>query len=115
MDNQEKTVNLLVAEDDGDDFFLIQKVFEECCPNINLIWVKDGEELMEYLSNKKYRELGGDKFPVILLDLNMPKKDGRQALEEIKNSDEHCVIPVVVFTTSNAAGDMRRVYQLGAA
>lgn len=114
-ENEPKTFNLLVAEDDKDDFYLIQKAFQEHCPEINLIWLKDGEELTDYLTKGQHRSLGGKYFPILLLDLNLPKKDGRQALEEIKNDPVLCVIPVVVFTTSNAPEDLRKVYRLGAA
>ncbi len=114
MKNKKK-INLIVAEDDDDDFFMLQKVFGEKCPHLTLVRFKDGEELTEYLFKKKYRDLKGDRSPVILLDLNMPRKDGRGALQEIKNDPTLRVIPVIVFTTSNAETDMVRVYELGAA
>src|SRR4051812_11315324 len=100
MEGGRPRINLLVAEDDPDQFFLIKKVFGEICPEINLVWVRDGQELMDYLARQEYKKLAGNRFPVILLDLNMPRKDGREALEEIKNDSALCVIPVVVFTTS---------------
>src|ERR1044071_2101722 len=113
MSENKKILNLLVAEDDKDDFFLIKKAFDEHCSGLNLIWVKDGEELTDYLQKGRHKNLEGEHFPIILLDLNLPKKDGRQALEEIKNDPILCVIPVLVFTTSNAPDDLRRVYRLG--
>jgi len=115
MDKGKKEINIIVAEDDSDDFYLIKKVLGEFFPELHTTWVKDGEELTDFLLQGRHKKYGGDHLPVILLDLNMPRKDGRQALEEIKANAELCLIPVIVFTTSDAPADARNVYKLGAA
>ncbi len=112
-----KKINVLIAEDDGDDFFLIRKAMEDHCPDVNLTWVKDGEELMDYLRQGPGEGESDLSHPVpaaVILDLNMPRKDGRQALEEMKQAPALCTLPVIVFTTSNSREDMSRVYRLGA-
>jgi CheY-like chemotaxis protein len=80
-----------------------------------LRFVENGAELMDYLHHRnRFREPGSSPRPnLILLDLNMPKKDGREALREIKADAELKRIPVVVFTTSGADSDIARVYELG--
>lgn len=109
-------MNLLIAEDDEDDFLLTKDVLAECCPHIQLYWVKDGEELMDFLLHRG-AFAGGKNAPrpaIILLDLNMPKKDGREALKEIKNTPGLRAIPVVALTTSNAETDVQTMYEFGA-
>jgi len=106
---------ILMADDDDDDYLLTKKALQESKLVNTLCRVKDGEELLDYL---KYRgEYAGNQAcgrpGVILLDLNMPKKDGREALKEIKSDDDLKDIPVVVFTTSKAEEDIYKSYQLG--
>ncbi len=98
---------ILMADDDDDDFLLAQKALKQSKLLNTLHRVKDGEELLEYLRNE-------DRRPgVVLLDLNMPRKDGREALKEIKSDPNLCDIPVIVFTTSKAEEDIFKSYQLG--
>jgi CheY-like chemotaxis protein len=104
--NNEDARRLLVAEDDEDDFALLKDAFAETDPSANVEWVKDGEELLHYLDNEKHPDL-------VLLDLNMPRKDGREALKEIKSRSDLGHIPVVVLTTSNAVEDVVNAYSLG--
>lgn len=106
---------ILMADDDDDDFLLAEKALKQSKLLNTLYRVKDGEELIEYLHHRgefadktKYTRPG-----VILLDLNMPRKDGREALREIKSDPELNDIPVVVFTTSKAEEDIYRSYKLG--
>lgn len=106
---------ILMADDDDDDFLLTQKALKESKLLNKLCRVKDGEELLDYLyqrgnfsDNAEYSRPG-----VILLDLNMPRKDGREALREIKSDPELRDIPVVVFTTSKAEEDIYKTYKLG--
>jgi len=81
----------------------------------HLTEVKDGEELLDYLKHRGAYENNPDyrRPGVILLDLNMPRKDGRESLKEIKSDPELCDIPVVIFTTSKTEEDIYRSYQLG--
>jgi CheY-like chemotaxis protein len=115
MNRKTHPVVLLVAEDDEDDFLLIRRAMQEARLSNEIKWVKDGEELMDYLYARG--EYGADgKAPcpgMILLDLNMPRKDGREALLEIKADPELRGIPVIVFTTSGAEEDVIRSYGLG--
>jgi len=101
---------ILIAEDDADDRFLLQTAFSENGFSDELHFVPDGVELMRFL--KDHPEERQPNF--ILLDLNMPKKDGREVLGEIKAHPRLKQIPVVIFSTTNNEQEMRRCYQLGA-
>lgn len=114
MTTHKDPITILMADDDDDDYVLTQKALKESKLLNTLIRVKDGEELMDFLLRRK--EYEGKSLPrpgVILLDLNMPRMDGREALKEIKAIPELSNIPVVVFTTSKAEEDIYRSYQLG--
>ncbi len=110
-----KSITILVADDDAEDRMMIRDALEENRLANDVRFVENGEELMEYLSRQgRYRSLETSPKPgLILLDLNMPKKDGREALKEIKNNPELRGIPVVVLTTSKAEEDIYRTYDLG--
>lgn len=112
---EKKGIVILMADDDDDDFLLAQKALKESKLLNQLVRVKDGEELMEYLRREgKYANDESCVRPgVILLDLNMPRKDGREALREIKTDENLSMIPVVVFTTSKAEEDIYKSYKLG--
>ncbi|WP_409479875.1 response regulator [Pseudobdellovibrio sp. HCB154] len=99
-------IPLLIADDDLDDCKMIKEAFEESRLLNTLNFVHDGEQLLKYLSENPSPGL-------ILLDLNMPKKDGREALQEIKNNPQLRHIPIVVLTTSQAEEDIFRTYNLG--
>lgn len=102
---------LLMADDDEDDRMLVADALEECEFGGSLEVVENGEELLEVLRSAAD---GGKAMPdLILLDLNMPRMDGYEALKEIKRSDRLGRIPVVVFTTSDAEEDVRLTYDLG--
>jgi CheY-like chemotaxis protein len=108
------SIVILMADDDDDDFMLTQKALKESKLLNTLIRVKDGEELLDYLLKRgEYVNEEVTRPGVILLDLNMPRKDGREALREIKSNPDLNDIPVVVFTTSKAEEDIYRSYQLG--
>jgi CheY-like chemotaxis protein len=115
MDSFQKNFNIVIAEDDEDDYLLISEAFNEI-ENIGCIhWAKDGEELLNYLNACEESDKAQEKKPnLIILDFNMPKKDGREALEEIKNHPKRKSIPVIVLTTSQATSDIEQAYQLGA-
>jgi CheY-like chemotaxis protein len=115
MSRRKRTIIILIADDDAEDRMLVRDALEENRLTNEVQFVEDGEELIDYLHNRgKFTDK--EKYPtpgLILLDLNMPRKDGREALKEIK-SDEHLrVIPVVVLTTSKAEEDILRTYDLG--
>ncbi|HEX4853642.1 response regulator [Arenimonas sp.] len=109
-------ITILMAEDDADDRLMTREAFQECRLGNPLQFVADGEELMDYLKRRgPYAD--SVRFPMpglILLDLNMPRKDGREALREIKADPELREIPVVVLTTSKAEEDVANSYSAGA-
>lgn len=110
-----KEIIILVADDDPDDRLMIKDSFEETGMRNPVHFVHDGEELLDYLMRRgAYASLTNVRLPgLILLDLNMPKKDGREALKEIKGNPSLRQIPVVIFTTSKAEEDICRSYELG--
>jgi len=107
---------ILMADDDADDRLLTQDAMTDARVINDLHFVTDGEELMEYLYRRgRYADAVSAPRPgLILLDLNMPKKDGREALKEIKADPDLRRIPVVILTTSKAEEDIYRSYDLGA-
>ena len=109
------SLTIIIAEDDPDDRLLLKDAFDESRVSNPLVFVNDGEELMDYLHRRgSYENLPEDVLPgIILLDLNMPKKDGPTALKEIKDSKAFQHIPVVILTTSKADEDIVRTYGLG--
>ena len=107
---------ILMADDDADDRMLTKDALIESRVLNDLRFVEDGEELLDYLKGRG-EHADREKSPrpgLILLDLNMPKKDGREALKEIKADPDLRRIPVVVMTTSKAEEDVYRSYDLGA-
>jgi len=116
MKDERRPITILLADDDEDDRKLAQDALVESRLANDLHTVEDGEELMDYLLRRgKYAALADSPRPgLILLDLNMPKKDGREALREIKADPSLRQIPVVVLTTSKAEEDIYRTYDLGA-
>ena len=106
---------ILIAEDDADDRFLLQTVFAEKGYPDKIEFVENGVELLDFLSKIFEKNGSGGNFPgFILLDLNMPKKDGREVLKEIKEHPVFKKIPVVVFTTTKNENEIKRCYELGA-
>jgi len=110
------SIVVLMAEDDSEDRMLVQEAWEESRGPGKLLFVTDGEDLMDYLlGHGEYSDRVQHPMPdLILLDLNMPKKDGREALRDIKVNADLMRIPVVVLTSSNAEEDVLRSYELGA-
>ncbi|RMG74163.1 MAG: response regulator [Nitrospirae bacterium] len=105
-----------MADDDEDDCLMAKEAFEEAHLANELRFVHDGKELMDYLGRKgKYKDPQSSPRPgLILLDLNMPRMDGREALKRIKADPELRSIPVVILTTSKAEEDILSSYNLGA-
>ena len=115
MNKQGKPITILMADDDADDRRLTKDALEESRLANDLRFVENGEELLEYLRHEgKYKnEVESPRPGLILLDLNMPRKDGRTALKEIKADPDLRQIPVSVLTTSKADEDIFRSYDLG--
>jgi CheY-like chemotaxis protein len=105
-----------MADDDEDDCMLAREALAESQYPSKLYIVKDGEELLNYLYRRGHyaEETTSPRPELILLDLNMPKKDGREVLKEIKANPYLRKIPVVVLTTSKAEEDIYHTYNLGA-
>lgn len=115
MRERRKPITILIADDDPEDRLLVADAFAENRLANDLRFVVDGEDLMDYLYRRgPYLDPSSAPRPgIILLDLNMPKKDGREALKAIKADPRLRCIPVVVLTTSRAEEDIRRSYDLG--
>lgn len=113
MPESKRQTVVLIAEDDPDDRQLLRDAFSETGYTDDLRFVHDGEELLDYLLSREER----DQPPppqIILLDLNLPKKDGREALTEIKQHPQLRKIPVIVLTTSSYEHDISFAYETGA-
>lgn len=115
MAPEAKPITIVIAEDDPDDRFLAKEALEESRLANIIHFVEDGEELLAYLRHEgKYKDQAAVGHPgIILLDLNMPRKDGREALREIKSDERLRQIPIVVLTTSKSEEDIVRSYRLG--
>ena len=109
------SVTILIADDDSDDRMMAKEALEECRLANPVHFVEDGVELLAYLRCQgPYAAPGSPKQPgLILLDLNMPKMDGREALRELKADPALRRIPIVFMTTSKAEEDIYRTYDLG--
>jgi CheY-like chemotaxis protein len=116
MIRPDEPIGILMADDDPDDRLMAEKALNESHLRNVLRFVEDGEELMDYLQHRgKYSDPATAPEPgLILLDLNMPRKDGREALAEIKTHPCLRHIPVVILTTSESEIDVLRSYDLGA-
>ena len=116
MDTNGKPITILVADDDPDDRLMIKEALEEARLANGIDFVEDGVELMDYLRRRgSFADRQGPSKPdLLLLDLNMPRKDGREALEEIRSDPDLKRIPVIILTTSAAEEDIFRTYDLGA-
>ena len=109
----DRTVEILLVEDNPADVRLTREVLENGDGSTRLRVVRDGEEAMAFLRREgEYSECSRPNL--VLLDLNLPKKDGREVLEELKGDADLCRIPVVVLTTSAAEADISRSYELHA-
>jgi len=115
MAQRGRSILILMADDDAEDRMMMADAFAESHLAIPLRFVEDGEQLMDYLFHRgAYTDPASAPRPgLILLDLNMPKKDGWNALQEIKNDPTLRHIPIVILTTSKAEQDVYRSYDLG--
>lgn len=116
MSEIDRNAYLLIADDDPDDKMMIMSSLKKADIKLKVECVQDGQQLLEYLSRCKTNgDNSGLVLPsLILLDLNMPKIDGRQALREIKSKSKWSRIPIVVLTTSQSKQDIVEIYGLGA-
>jgi len=114
--SERQLITILIADDDEDDRFIIQKALDESIITNPIVLVQDGQELMDYLNHEgQYKDLTDNDLPgIILLDLNMPRKDGREALAEIKANPKLNLIPVIILTTSKSEEDILKSYTTGA-
>jgi two-component system, chemotaxis family, response regulator Rcp1 len=108
-----KSIEILLVEDNPADVRLTQEALREGKVHNNLHIARDGIEALEFL-RRQGRHAGAARPDLVLLDLNLPRKDGREVLAEIKADDELKTIPVVVLTTSSAEADILRTYKLHA-
>ena len=115
--SMKNSITILMADDDDDDRLMAQDALQESRVINDFYMVCDGVELLEYLRRKgKYADKALSPRPgLMLLDLNMPRMDGRQALSEIKTDPELRCIPIVILTTSKEEEDKLKGYNLGAA
>ena len=116
MDTHKIPITILICDDDEDDRMLTQQALEDAHISNNLRFVEDGEQLLDYLYQRGEYSGETGKAPrpgLILLDLNMPKMDGREALKVIKGDKTLHDIPIVVLSTSGFDQDIVRSYQLG--
>lgn len=115
MSQLARPITILLADDDEEDRMMVQEALEEARLRNDLRCVVDGEDLLDYLHRRgRWSDPASSPRPgLILLDLNMPRKDGREALAEIKQDPHLRKIPVVVLTTSKAEEDILRSYDLG--
>ena len=113
MNDNTEPIEILLVEDNPGDARLAVEALKESKVRNNLYHVRDGVEAMDFL--RRRGEYAGAIVPdLVLLDLNLPRKDGREVLEEIKEDDELKLVPVVVLTTSEAERDLVRTYDLHA-
>ena len=117
MGNHSRSITILTAEDDPDDRVIMREAFLESNLGYDLFFVQDGEKLFQYLHREGSYEnpISAPRPDLILLDLNMPRKDGRVSLAEIKADQELRSIPVVVLTNSSDENDVLQTYELGGA
>lgn len=111
-----RPITILMADDDEDDRELTRDALQDARLANEMRFVVDGQDLMDYLRRDgRYADPAVDapRPGIILLDLNMPKKDGREALAEIKSDEALRQIPVIVLTTSKDEADILRTYDLG--
>lgn len=115
MSHSGRPITILLVDDDEEDLLMAQEALRESRLGNDLRTTHDGEELMDYLLRRgRYADATDSPTPgLILLDLNMPKKDGREALAEIKSNPQLRKIPIIVLTTSKAEEDIFRTYDLG--
>lgn len=110
----EHEITLIITDDSKEDFELMKLALDEVGYTGKIVWLSDGEELINFLENKNSDNAPLQGRYLILLDINMPKKNGIEALEYIKTKDHLRSFPCVMLTTSQSPFDVQRSYELGA-
>jgi len=106
---------VLMAEDDEEDRMMVRDALAEAAPGLQLECVENGEDLLDYLRQRgRWAGVAAPRPGLVLLDLNMPRMDGREALRELKADPGLRALPVVVLTTSREEEEVARSYSLGA-
>lgn len=106
---------ILIVDDDADDRFMMKEAFEENKIQMEIAFAENGIDLINFLNSEgKYQNKGNELPSLIILDLNMPKMDGREAMQKIKSDEKFKHIPIAIFTTSKSNEDLKESYQLGA-
>ena len=108
-----KPIEILLVEDNSGDARLAREALRDAKVRNNLTWISDGAEALSFL-RRQGKYAAAPRPDLILLDLNLPRKDGREVLTEIKSDDKFKRIPVVILTTSQAEEDVLRAYHLNA-
>ena len=108
-------IKFVIAEDDEDDQFLIEEALQSCAVRNPYVFVNDGVELLELLTQELKENPAKQAEPalIILLDLNMPRMDGHEALQKLKAAPVFRRIPVIILTTSKSDEDIIRSYETG--
>ena len=101
---------ILIVDDDVDDREIIRDAFQSASQDQEYLFIENGDKLLEYLEGESNEQLPS----LILLDLNMPGKDGRETLKDLKTNKRYQCIPTIVFTTSSSIRDKKTAYELGA-
>jgi CheY-like chemotaxis protein len=114
MNQNTNWISILIADDSMDDCKLLQRAFQEAGVINHLDFVRDGQELLDFLRQKPAAGEAPKLPGLILLDLNMPRLDGREALKAIRSDPDLSVIPIVILSTSSAREDVLGSYRLGA-
>lgn len=116
MPKPEREITILMADDDEDDRMLVQDAFDSLNMRCRLLFVVNGDELMDYLHHRsKYSDPKGYPRPdIILLDLNMPQKSGLEALKEIRSDHNFKLIAVLILSTTTDKEQIEKSYALGA-
>tara|TARA_B100000809_G_C14982954_1_gene475203 strand:+ start:130 stop:579 length:450 start_codon:yes stop_codon:yes gene_type:complete len=108
-----RTIRILIVDDDPADAEIIQELLEECATVVEIHVVHDGIDALDYLHSCTH--VSGSGLPdLILLDLNMPRKDGREVLQEIRATEQLRHLPVIILTTSQEEDEIEQAYRLGA-
>src|SRR4051794_577239 len=112
--NNRKSFRVLSVEDNLADVELLKILFSDCCAPVELHFVNDGVQASDFLFRRGLFERNSVRPDLVLMDLNLPLKDGRTLLRELKGDKELCKIPIIIVSTSNSEREISEAYCLGA-